>query len=85
MRDVRLAAAFSVRDFTRRTVAELTGGVSSAYSYGDKAVAAIDQSTTFEYPLGYYPTNPTLDDRYRRITVKVNRPGVTVLFRHSNT
>ena len=34
------------------------------------------------YVLGYYPTNAMLDRRYRNISVRVNRPGVRVLFRH---
>ena len=34
------------------------------------------------YLLGYYPTNANWDGKYRKIEVKVNRPGVTVMFRH---
>jgi hypothetical protein len=65
-----------------KTVAELTGGQSSVFKFADRAIDRIDRATRFSYLLGYYPSNPTWDGRYRRITLKVNRPGVTVLFRH---
>jgi hypothetical protein len=47
-----------------------------------KATAKIDQATRFSYLLGYAPSNPELDGRYRDVEVKVNRPGVTVHYRH---
>ena len=72
--------AFSVQSL--RTVADLTGGQSSAFTFADKALNRIDEATRAYYLLGYYPTNGTWDGRYRRISVRVNRPGVTVLFRH---
>jgi VWFA-related protein len=66
---------------TLRTMANLTGGHASIYSYADTALDAIDRSTRFQYLLGYSPTNSAWDGRYRRIQVKVNRPGVTVASR----
>ncbi len=63
---------------TLRTMAELTGGHASAYSYADKAFDRVDRGTRFQYLLGYSPSNPVWDGRYRRITVKVNRPNATV-------
>jgi hypothetical protein len=69
---------------TARTLATLTGG----RFYGNQFAKAaddmdrIDQSARFQYVLGYYPSNPRLDGRFRRIDVRVNRPGLTVLFRH---
>ncbi len=65
-----------------RNVSMLTGGVSSAYEYADKALTRINDVTRSEYLIGYYPTNTNWDGRYRRILVRVNRPGVRVLFRH---
>jgi VWFA-related protein len=67
---------------TLKTIAELTGGQSCIYRYADAAVNRIDEATRSGYLLGYYPANSTWDGGYRRISVKVNRPGVTVLFRH---
>ena len=67
---------------TLRNVSELTGGQTSAYAYADPALTRINQTTLSGYLLGYYPSNSAWDGRYRRISVKVNRPGVKVLFRH---
>ena len=66
---------------TARTVAEQTGGRFAGTVMATAAVDAIDTATRFQYVLGYYTVNPTLDGRYRRILVRVNRPGLTVLYR----
>ena len=65
-----------------RHISELTGGQASLYEFADKAFDRIATSTSAGYLLGYYPTNPSIDGRDRRIRVKVNRPGATVLYRH---
>ncbi len=65
-----------------RTVSDLTGGLSSARQYARQAVDRIDSTTRFGYLLGYYPANTARDPRYRRIIVRVNRPGLQVLYRH---
>jgi VWFA-related protein len=65
-----------------RQIADLTGGQVSVYEYADKAFNRVATTTSSGYLLGYYPTNPTFDGRYRRVTVKVNRPGARVLYRH---
>jgi len=75
-----LGSAFAFRDL--RTISELTGGQASIAEDAGKAVERIDAATRFDYLLGYAPSNPALDGRYRRIVVKVARPNVTVLFRH---
>ena len=41
----------------------------------------VQQDTSTYYLLGYHSTNPARDGRYRRITVKVNLPGVKIDFR----
>jgi negative regulator of flagellin synthesis FlgM len=41
----------------------------------------IDEVTRGSYVIGFQP-GPGWDGRYRKITVKVNRPDVTVLYRH---
>jgi VWFA-related protein len=63
-------------------VAELTGGQFLGTVYADKTFARIDATSRFEYLLGYVPSRPLTDATYRKVVVKVNRPGVTVLFRH---
>ena len=74
------SASFAVK--TLSTIAQLTGGQSSAYEYASKGIARIDDSTRFDYLLGYTPANSNWNGRYRRLLVRVNRPGVTVFFRH---
>ena len=64
-----------------KNLAENTGGVASLTRYPAEAIASIDDFTRFEYLLGYYPTHDPRDGKYRKIEVKVNRPGVTVLVR----
>lgn len=41
----------------------------------------VQQDTSTYYLLGYRSTNPARDGRYRRISVKVNAPGVKVEYR----
>jgi hypothetical protein len=65
-----------------RTRAEQTGGVASTYEYAAKALDRIERTTRFQYILGYYPKNTQLRGDYRRITIQVSRPGVSVLYRH---
>lgn len=64
-----------------RRMAELTGGQATTLRRADYALNRLDQATRLQYLLGYYPTNPAWDGRYRQISVKVNRPGATVLYR----
>jgi len=65
-----------------RELAEKTGGFYSSLDMAVKAVAKIDQGTRFSYLLGYEPSNPNLDGRYRDVEVKVNRKDVVVQYRH---
>jgi len=65
-----------------KSMSSLTGGLSATRQYAQPAVDRIDTATRFGYLLGYQPQNASIDKRYRRITVRVNRPGVTVLYRH---
>jgi VWFA-related protein len=74
--------AITLQAQSSRELSELTGGVASIYSYADKGVRKIDETTRFGYLLGYYATNGTQDGKYRRISVRVTRPGAQVLYRH---
>jgi hypothetical protein len=66
-----------------RAIASLTGGQVSIYKYASRAFDRLDRATRFHYVLGYYPANATWDGDERRIKVRVRRPAVTVLHRHS--
>lgn len=66
-----------------REIAKRTGGVASAYKYAAETIGAMDRATRFQYLLGYYPANIDWNGEPRRIEVRVNRSGVTVLHRQS--
>ena len=74
--------AFDWRGMTSRDVAEETGGTYSSLSYAKDFVDRLDRATRSAYVLGYYPANPALDGKFRHISVRVNRPGVVVSYRH---
>jgi len=61
---------------------DLTGGYFTGLRYANDALAIVDQGTRFSYLLGYEPSRPELDGKFRRVVVKVNRPDVTVRFQH---
>lgn len=69
---------------TARTLSNLTGGRFYANQFRNASLTMdhIDEATRFGYLLGYYPSNPSTDGKFRRIRVTVKRPGVTVLSRH---
>jgi hypothetical protein len=68
---------------TSRSVTKATGGQYHATRFKNHSVDIdrIDMATRFQYVLGYYPQREPIDGKYRRIEVRVNRPGVTVLTR----
>jgi VWFA-related protein len=64
---------------TLRTFAEQTGGVAAVGSSDfARAFRRIVTDNSAYYQLGYRPTNPERDGKFRRITVRVTRPGLTV-------
>jgi VWFA-related protein len=65
-----------------KQVAELTGGLMGAFTSGDKLFKRLDETTRAQYLLGYTPSNTNWNGAYRRIRVSVNRPGLSVLYRH---
>lgn len=66
-----------------RVLTAETGGTfyANQHRLASQDVDAMDRATRFQYTLGYYPSNPTIDGRYRRIEVRVNRPGVLLMYR----
>jgi VWFA-related protein len=62
-----------------RTLAENTDGLAVTNSNDlDKGLRRIADDLTSYYLLGYYSTNTEFDGKFRRITVRVKRPGVEV-------
>lgn len=73
------AARLGARQRALQELAENTDGF-CVLNTNDVA-AALDRlvaDTSSYYLLGYYSTNPRLDGRFRRISVRVKRPGVDV-------
>jgi VWFA-related protein len=62
-----------------RVIAEETGGIAvvNQNDFG-RALKRIDAETSDYYVLGYYSKNPDPTKRRRQITVKVNRPNISV-------
>ena len=65
-----------------RTVAELTGGRTAVFSDIGRALSLVNETTRVQYLLGYYPKDETWDGKYRKIQVKVRRPGLKLSYRH---
>jgi VWFA-related protein len=65
-----------------RVLADETGGFAVVNS-NDFASAfdRIQRDNSAYYVLGYYPTNDRRDGKFRKIDVKVNRPGAEIRFR----
>jgi VWFA-related protein len=67
---------------TMNSVAEQTGG-KAFYNTNDlnKAIRDSMEDGSTYYTLGYYPENKDWDGRFRRISVKINRPGIKLHYR----
>ncbi len=67
---------------TMNSVADQTGGKAFYNTNNlEKAIReSMDDGSTY-YTLGYYPENKAWDGRFRKIAVKVNRPGVKLHYR----
>ena len=77
-----LGATRLSQDSLRELAAE-TGGFSSInQSRLDGTFERIVRENSAYYLLGYSPSNDTRDGRYRRVQVRVNRPGLTLRFRN---
>src|SRR5581483_1787485 len=65
------------------TLAGDTGGraVLDSNDFG-RVFSRVQQDTSYYYLLGYRSTNTARDGRFRRITVRINRPGLKLEFRH---
>lgn len=73
------AANLRTRLDSLRALAENTDGIAVVDANDiDGGLKRITADLTSYYLLGYYSSNPKLDGSYRRITVRVKQPGVSV-------
>jgi VWFA-related protein len=73
------AQGFAVQDL--RQLADMTGGQLQAFRTAEEAFRRLEDGIGFQYLLAYYPSNPKWDGKYRKVTLKVNRPDVRVMYR----
>ena len=67
---------------TMNSIAEQTGGKAFYNTNNiDKAIRESMEDGATYYTLGYYPENKDWDGKFRKIAVKVNRPGVKLHYR----
>ncbi len=72
-----------VRHRFLRTLSENTGGFAVLNANDPtKQIEQIYQENQHYYLLGYQPSNPRTDGRFRKVEVRVNRPDVTVRTRN---
>jgi VWFA-related protein len=45
------------------------------------AFAQVERDTSAYYAIGFHSTNPMRDGKYRKLTIKINRPGVKLEYR----
>jgi hypothetical protein len=74
-----------IRTTSSANLAEYSGGQFSSLRIAAEQLARIDEGTRNGYIVGYMPSNPELDGKYRDIKITVNRKGVTVVYRHGYT
>jgi Ca-activated chloride channel homolog len=67
-------------EFLKKLAAQSGGRYHAVETIKDtrQAFADIAEELRRQYWLGYYPANPARDGSYRRIRVKVNKPGVAI-------
>ena len=80
-----VAGQFDSNATTQETLVTLAGDTGGrafldSNDFG-KVFTGVQQDTSLYYLLGYHSSNSARDGRFRRITVKVNRPGVKIDFR----
>lgn len=66
-------------------IAQYSGGLFSSLHSAPQQLTRIDEATRNGYIIGYTPSNPELDGKYRGINVTVNRKDATVVYRHGYT
>jgi len=78
----RASEAIIASHSTMNSVADQTGGKAFYNTNNlEKAIRdSMDDGSAY-YTLGYYPENKNWDGRFRKIAVKINRPGIKLHYR----
>jgi VWFA-related protein len=66
-------------------VASESGGQFTSVRTASEQLARLDAATRSGYILGYVPSNPNMDGKYRAIDVRVDRKDVTIVYRRGYT
>ena len=80
-----VAGQFDSNFTTQETLVTLAGDTGGrafldSNDFG-RVFTGVQQDTSLYYLLGYHSTNTARDGRFRRITVRINRPGLKIDFR----
>ena len=80
-----VSSAFDSNATTQETLVTLAGDTGGkafldSNDFG-KVFTGVQQDSSLYYLLGYHSTNTARDGRFRRITVRINRPGLKLDFR----
>jgi VWFA-related protein len=67
-----------------RALAEETGGLSFYYQDPEAALGRLALAVSHRYILGYYPASDLHEGEHRTVRVRVNRRGLTLLYRHGH-
>jgi VWFA-related protein len=78
-----IGGAFAI--MSNQTVADESGGQFSSVRVAAQQLARLDDATRSGYILGYVPSNPELDGKYRNVKVAVSRKDVTIVYRRGYT
>ena len=62
-------------------LSRLSGGHFTSVRAIDEQLSRIDEASRFGYVIGYGPSSPKLDGKYRRLSISVNRKDVSVSYR----
>ena len=75
-------SSLGARQLSEQAVAESTGGIaySETNDLATSVLKALDNGANY-YSIAYVPPTQTYNGAYHKINVKVDRPGVTVVFR----
>jgi len=76
-----MSANFATQE-VMATLSSDTGG-KSFFDSNDfaPAFAQVQRDTSAYYAIGFHSSNPARDGRYRKLTIKINRPGVKLEYR----